>query len=140
MNMIKQITIISIIILIFSSCYIDNNETGDGTERTTLSFDLPIPEDVSKDLSGYYFEIYLYPAAGEEIFKVFDLNTYDPYNGGGGGTFPVVLTDLPEGLYTDLNIRFYYAGDLRYLDNSVYEFTLTKGQNTVVNVVIGEFF
>ena len=137
--MIKQIITIFIIVLAFSSCYIDNNSNNE-SEKTALSINLPIPEAAMKAPSGYYFEIYLYPAEGNEIYREIDLGSFDPYNGGGGGVFPVVITDIPEGLYTDLNISFYYAGEIQYLDNSTYEFTITKGENTVVKVVIGEFF
>ena len=139
--MIKKIIIIFIIALVISSCYIESS-SNDNTEKTALSINLPIPEEMMKaPSSGYYFEVYLYPAEGDEIFREIALGSFDPYNGGGGGVFPVVITDIPEGLYTDLNIRYYLVGDgLQYLDNGIYEFTITKGENTIVNVVIGPFF
>ena len=141
----KKIQILILLVFIaisFASCYIDNNQNDNTTGKSVIEFNLPIPESVIKaPASGYYFVITLEPSVGEEFSREIALGSFDPYNGGAGGIFPVIVTEVPEGLYVNCDVEFRHVIDgLKYIGWHSTEFTITKGENTIIDIQIGEFW
>ena len=120
------------------SCYIESDSDSSNTEKSAITINIPLPDEIMKAPSGYYFEIHLIPVDGNEIYKEIDLSSFDPYNGGSGGSFPIVITDIPEGNYNFMQIEFYEPSNFNplysYYGNSI--FTIEKGQNKIISVIL----
>ena len=142
MNYIKKIIVISVVALALLSCYIQDEE--DPTS-TNLSLNMQIPDSVLAKASSsvYYFEITMYQDDGKGEW----IETYTKevvvgsseiaYNGMSGGTFPIILTDVPPGDYEELQIRYYEPGN--YLTISGYSdapFTINKGVSNTISITM----
>ena len=123
-------------VLYFSSCYIDNNENSTESSKVNMTITIPVTEDLLKAPPGSsYFNITLYHDVEGAINREFVTgitNVMD--NSSGTAIFPVILNDIPTGLYNSLDIEFYHLGEPYY--NTVYElpFTIIQDQNTTINV------
>ena len=145
MNYIKKIIIISVVTLALLSCYIQDEEN---PTATNLSLNMQIPDSVLAKASSsvYYFEITMYQDDG----KGESIETYTKevvvgsseiaYNGMSGGTFPIILTDVPPGDYEELLIQYYEPGNYTSIGrHSDAPFTIDKGVNNTISITMGGY-